>query len=286
MPSLSTLLPFTSSLTLPPPQAVQALKVTLPLLAISERLSFYPGHAILKLLSSAAFLAGPLYLTPSPSTGWDPYRTRIAAGLIFSAIGDYFLIPTRSEYYDKYIGALLPASGKSARDKAAKPAKPQPKKISNSFKLGVVSFAAAHVAYILAFLAKNQRPTGFSWSAFGVTMVLQTALTKWLGVVYPDDKGRDGLSSNVLDVAMEEEMKPLVFGYSLIISGMMAVANATAGSGAAGKQRLIGAVMFVISDIFVAKDAFGKQRGNPGLVAPAVGYGLYFWAQMVLAGTV
>lgn len=55
--------------------------------------------------------------------------------------------------------------------------------------------------------------------------------------------------------------------------------------------------MFVISDVFVAKDAFGlkplipkrseevKRRKNSSLKM-TLGWGLYFWGQMVLAGTV
>ncbi|KLJ11110.1 hypothetical protein EMPG_13601 [Blastomyces silverae] len=103
MPSLSTLLPpFLSNLSLPPPQTIGLVNLSLPLLVLSERFSFYPGSYIFKLLSSAAFLGGPLYyLAPASSPWqwqqWDPYHLRIAAGLVFSAIGDFCLIPTRTD---------------------------------------------------------------------------------------------------------------------------------------------------------------------------------------------
>ncbi|EQL33968.1 hypothetical protein BDFG_04116 [Blastomyces dermatitidis ATCC 26199] len=156
MLSLSTLLlPFLSNLSLPPPQTIGLVNVSLPLLVLSERYSFYPGSYIFKLLSSAAFLGGPLYYLAPSSSPWqwqqlNPYHLRIAAGLVFSAIGDFCLIPTRTEYYDKHIGPLV-AYKKKDEAEEEKDAD-EPKKLSTSFQAGVGAFAAAHVAYILAFL--------------------------------------------------------------------------------------------------------------------------------------
>ncbi|OJD12735.1 hypothetical protein AJ78_06713 [Emergomyces pasteurianus Ep9510] len=320
MPSLSTLLPpFFSTLSVAPPQTVRLINISLPLLVLSERFSFYPGSYIFKLLSSAAFVGGPLYyLAPSSPLQWrqwDPYHLRIAAGLVFSMIGDYCLIPTRTEYYDKHIGPLIPKKQAEEEEEeeeeeeaVAGEGEDEPTKISTSFRAGVGAFAAAHVAYILAFLknSSNQSSNGstVSWPIFTSTFVVSMLLSKWLGVIYPP-KGKKKetkssnagttntgslSSSNVLNLAISDDMRPLVFGYSAIISGMLAVAaSTTAAIGAAvpPHQRLLGAAMFVASDIFVAKDAFGKRRaGNPGWVKPAVGFGLYFWAQMLIAGTV
>ncbi|PGH31460.1 hypothetical protein GX50_05755 [[Emmonsia] crescens] len=301
MLSLSTILPpFLSNLSLPPPQAVRLVNFSLPLLVLSERFSFYPGSYIFKLLSSAAFLGGPLYyLSPSSPLQWrqwDPYHLSIAAGLIFSIIGDYCLIPTRTEYYDKHIGPLV-ANKKQAETQKRKveEEEEEPKKISTSFQAGVGAFAAAHVAYILAFLKNNSNnDSAVSWPIFTGTFAVSMLLSKWLGVIYPpkrkgNNTSNGGLSSNVLNLAISDDMRPLVFGYSAIISGMLAVAASTTATGGAAPphQRLLGAAMFVASDIFVAKDAFGKRRaGNPGWLKPAIGFGMYFWAQMLIAGTV
>jgi hypothetical protein len=53
-------------------------------------------------------------------------------------------------------------------------------------------------------------------------------------------------------------------------------------------SRALGAAMFVASDLFVAKNAFGKSsvRKSHGWLRIFIGYALYFWAQMVIAGTV
>ncbi|OAX79600.1 hypothetical protein ACJ72_06081 [Emergomyces africanus] len=296
MPSLSTLLPpFFSTLAVGPPQTVRLVNISLPLLVLSERFSFYPGSYIFKLLSSAAFVGGPLYyLAPSSPfqwRQWDPYHLRIAAGLVFSMIAQ--------------------AQKRKEEEKEEQEEVDEPNKISTSFRAGVGAFAAAHIAYILAFLKNNRRSNGsaVSWPIFTSTFAASMLLSKWLGVIYPpkgtgeslsksnnssnnnnNNNHNTSMSSNVLNLAISDDMRPLVLGYSAIISGMLAVAASTtaaAGGTAPAHQRLLGAAMFVASDIFVAKDAFGKRRvGNPGWLKPAVGFGLYFWAQMLIAGTV
>lgn len=219
------------------------------------------------MLSSVAFLSWPL-LT---STEWTPYHRLITTGLLFSMLGDFFLIPSRAEFYD---------SG----------AKSQEGKVPISFCLGVVAFAAAHIAYIIAFL-RDARET--SWGSFIATFIATLVLAKWLGVIYPPPHSSTGLNGNVLDLAIAPDMKPLVFVYAVIISVMFAAAMSTtaplaASSGCGVYQRVVGAGMFVVSDIFVAVTAFQRsmvpvQRGWAQIAA---GYGLYFWGQMVIAGTV
>ena len=85
-------------------------------------------------------------------------------------------------------------------------------------------------------------------------------------------------------------MRPLVTAYAAIISGMLAAAASTDAPGAAWPfQRIVGAAMFMISDLFVAKDAFGTKDsvGKPNRwYKLALGWGLYFWGQMVLAGSI
>ena len=239
---------------------------SLPLLVLSEHKSrSHTGTAVFKMLSSVAFLSGPLLA----SIEWTPYHRLITIGLLFSMLGDFFLIPSRAEFSD---------SGP----------KSQEGKVSIPFCLGVVAFAAAHIAYIIAFF-RDARET--SWGVFITIFITTLVLAKWLGVIYPPPHSSTGVNGNVFDLAIAPEMKPLVFVYAVIISVMFAAASSTtllAASSGWVYQRVVGAGMFVVSDVFVAVTAFQRSvvPVQRGWVQIAVGYGLYFWGQMVIAGTV
>lgn len=270
------------SIGLPPKPAVYLLSASLPLLVLSESKSSLTGHFLLKTVSSLAFLSGPLlHVSKTPS----PYGVRMAAGFVFSLIGDILLVPSRKEYYAE------PSPSAAAQKDKEKPEEP---KISASFQLGVVAFAAAHIAYILAFMQDAQ---SVSWPKYASTLAVNMLLSKLLGVIYPS---KERGWANLLNLSIPLDMKPLVSAYAMIIGSMMAVAVAATSSGpgaeAMQRQRLIGAAMFVASDVFVAKDAFGKKKVEERKAGEGktrkhwlfltVGWGLYFWGQMVLAGTV
>ncbi|KAJ5159145.1 uncharacterized protein N7500_008796 [Penicillium coprophilum] len=222
------------------------------------------------MLSSVAFLSSPLLL---PSTEWSDYRRLITIGLGFSMLGDFFLIPSHREFH-----------GQKSKTPSAKP---DPKgKVSISFQLGIVAFAAAHIAYTIAFLKDSSQT---SWTAFATTFVATLAAAKWLGVIYPPPQS--SLQTNVLDLEIAPDMKPVVSAYAVIIAVMFAAATATAPVVVPTDwfhSRALGAAMFVVSDLFVAKNAFGRNAAprSRGCVAIFVGYALYFWAQMVIAATV
>ncbi|KAJ5185948.1 hypothetical protein N7491_006181 [Penicillium cf. griseofulvum] len=220
------------------------------------------------MLSSVAFLSSPLLL---PSTEWSDYRRLITIGLSCSLLGDFFLIPSHREFH----GLNNSPSNKSDQGK-----------VSISFQLGIVAFAAAHIAYTVAFLQDSSHT---SWKAFATTFVATLAAAKWLGVIYPPP--HPSLQTNVLDLNIAPDMKPLVSAYAVIIGAMFAAATATAPLVVPTDwfhSRALGAAMFVVSDLFVAKNAFGKSSAprNRGIISIFVGYALYFWAQMVIAGTV
>ncbi|KAL2835568.1 YhhN-like protein [Aspergillus pseudoustus] len=248
----------------------QVLLVTLPLLVLSEHKSrSYAGIVLFKMLSSASFLIGPLtMLATSGGAGRSTYGLAITIGLLFSLVGDFLLLPSQTEFR-----RTNTAGG-----------------VSTSFQAGVVAFAAAHIAYIIGFLSTAQT---ISYATLVTTFVATLLLAKWLGVIYPPP--HSALQSNILNLALPPDMKPLVLVYAVIISTMFAVATAASDSSAVSasiSQRVVGAAMFVVSDVFVAANAFGSANGSSGgggergLVRIALGYGLYFWGQMVIAGTV
>ncbi|EFR00939.1 YhhN domain-containing protein [Nannizzia gypsea CBS 118893] len=270
---------------LPPKPAVYLLLVSLPTLILCEVNSIYIGHFLGKPISSLAFLSGAIYLTlHEPS----PYRNFITWGLFFSLIGDILLIPSRSEYAK---------DTKPTPRTANKPIAEKEVSISASFQAGIGAFAAAHIAYILAFLEDTQ---SISWPVFASVAVASLLAARWLGVLYPkpgselEASGGLLMRSNVLGLSVPDDMRHLVCVYTLIISCMVASAVSTVPvlqlptSMSMQSQRTLGAVMFVISDIFVAKDAFSKKRVDKGgyfWLQCSLGWGLYFWGQMVLAGT-
>lgn len=273
---------------LPPSPAVYLLLISLPSLVFSESRSFYAGHAVFKILCSLAFASGPLLV----SAEWSPYHLLIASGLLFSFVGDICLIPSRNEYYHSSSYSVEASSVASKGTTSRDP--PKQKKISTSFKLGILAFAGAHVAYILAFLWNADK---IYWPSLVSTFAVSMVTAKWLGTIYPTP--RTSPWKNILNLSISGEMRPLVFVYATIISSMLAVSAATtapASSTTWPRQRLLGAAMFVISDLFVAKDAFGNSDVPMGAEKAkirrhswpkiALGWGLYFWGQMVLAGTV
>ncbi|CAG8103249.1 unnamed protein product [Penicillium salamii] len=244
---------------------------SLPLLALSEwKSKSHTGTAVFKMLCSVAFLSSPLLL---PSTDWSDYHRLITIGLSFSLLGDFFLIPSRREFYGLKEEEL--ASGGSIAER----------KVSVSFQIGIVAFAAAHVAYTLAFLRDSYKT---SWIIFAATFLGTLGAARWLGVIYPQPSS--SLWSNALGLDISLDMKVLVSFYAIIIGTMFAAATSTTPLVAAdwSNSRALGAAMFVLSDLFVAKNAFGKSSASNGrgLVEIFTGYGLYFWAQMVIANTV
>lgn len=257
---------------LPLAPAVYLLSVSLPLLIFSESRSFYAGSAIFKIASSLAFITGAL-LHESPQ--WPPYRLLITSGLLLSFIGDIFLIPSRNQYL-----CVNPSADTN-------PTKSEDEATSTAFKLGMLAFAAAHGAYILAFF---QGAEDVCWGSFACTFAATMGATRVLGVL-----GTSGWPGNVLDLCVPEEMRMLVSGYAVVISFMLAASVATCSEGVTSLA-CWGALMFVVSDVFVARDVFGRkpdvgcngavERGRYGWRGRAVGWVLYFWGQMVLAGTV
>lgn len=130
---------------------------------------------------------------------------------------------------------------------------------NNFFLAGLISFFLAHVAYGIAFAVYSFNPL-VSIGAIIVMMPHTIAIYRWL-------------SPHV-----EQELFAPVVAYMAIITLMVALAAATWGRPAAFFI-VIGAVLFYISDLFVARSKFVES----GMINGLIGLPVYYGAQLILA---
>jgi uncharacterized membrane protein YhhN len=130
-----------------------------------------------------------------------------------------------------------------------------------AFQAGVASFGLGHGLYAAAFAQRGLHVT--STAIAGVLLAaLAWRVYRWLAPGVP------------------AQLKPAVGGYCVIITAMVAIAIGT--SVVTGDARVaVGAVMFFVSDLSVARDKFVA----PGFGNRAWGLPLYYAAQLVLAST-
>ncbi|MBI5515902.1 MAG: lysoplasmalogenase [Deltaproteobacteria bacterium] len=131
-----------------------------------------------------------------------------------------------------------------------------------AFLAGLGSFLLAHLAFSGAFLARGVSAVP-ALGALAVTGLFSVGVARWL-LPHVDAK-----------------MKPPVVAYVTCITAMVSLAAGAAWS--AGEPALaLGAVLFLLSDLAVARDRFVA----PGFDNRAWGLPLYYAAQVVLARTV
>ena len=152
------------------------------------------------------------------------YGRLILLGLLFSWLGDVFLIPKRRLF----------------------------------FIAGLGSFLLAHVAFSGAFLQQPLEVLPLTLAATA-TVVIAIIILRWLW---------HHLTHN---------FRPAVVSYLAAISLMVVFASGTLA--AAGPLLLIGAVMFAVSDIFVARERFVSLS----VVNRLWGLPLYYGAQLIFA---
>jgi uncharacterized membrane protein YhhN len=137
-----------------------------------------------------------------------------------------------------------------------------PRGAPRSFKAGVLSFLLAHVAFALAFALR-----GLDWLVVAVAALVAAAvaaaLLRWLRPHLPRD------------------LAAAVHVYVGVISLMLVTAAGTAVA-LGGASIFIGALMFYVSDLAVARERFVASSLWNG----AWGLPLYFGGQLVLASTV
>ncbi|KAJ3507071.1 hypothetical protein NLJ89_g6505 [Agrocybe chaxingu] len=305
--------PSARDFTLPPPPFPTALATCLGLLIASEASAFYAGSAGFKVLASLCFLIAGVSTASArlDLLSWaaltDPenrFTVGIVLGLVFSVVGDVLLIPSRANYIQlPQISESEPKKGKGKKKKSSRPqsqTQSTPDSESPSFKAGMLAFGLAHISYTLAFLSTTtlfptatssfpSPPTEIRWGDFGMTLTFGALLTDWLGLLKPEL-----VYGAWFDVP--KKMKPLVAVYVAVIMAMVATATATD----TGYQKIAGAWIFMISDLFVAANAFGvkeeeepqdktterRGRGRPEWRSTSIGWVAYYAAQMLLAGCI
>ncbi|MCB9591283.1 MAG: lysoplasmalogenase [Sandaracinaceae bacterium] len=131
-----------------------------------------------------------------------------------------------------------------------------------AFLAGLISFLLGHVAYGVAFWVR-----GVDWTWLGVAggaaVVIGLPVLRWL---WPHVEG---------------PMRGPVIAYVLVITTMVALAAGTVGAHG-NPWILVGAFGFYLSDLSVAQGRFVRQS----FANRAWGLPLYFFSQLVLAGTV
>ncbi len=127
------------------------------------------------------------------------------------------------------------------------------------FLVGMVAFALGHAAYAVSFARYGISDTG-TMIALAPMVVVAILTLRWLGPHLP--------------VLMQSAVRM----YIAVISVMVALA---VGASVASGQWLLaaGAIIFALSDLFVARDRFIK----PDFQNQLVGLPLYYAAQLMLA---
>lgn len=296
---------LTNNIYLPPPFFLRLLSSSLGLLIASEACSFYLGSALFKICASVSFLTAGVAQSEIITSDFvtlprvPSYSFAIILGLGFSLLGDALLIPTPTIYYStarNFRSNTDPGANISSTSPGAAVMEVH-EAVTTTFKLGIFFFALAHVAYIVAFLsfASSQGslslaevlvdPSHFRPTYFITSFAFGLLVASYLGLL------RQSETSESRGLIVPDDLQLLVKVYIGIIITMASVAAATDD----GWQRILGAWMFMVSDLFVALDVFGPKldggdntsgQGRTGWQTRSVGWMIYFWAQMLLAGTV
>ena len=192
-------------------------------LVVAERKDHAPARALTKTLASVGFCAAGVSALPAATS----FGRLMLAGLVLSLVGDVLLL-----------------SEKKA-----------------PFLAGMGAFAAAHVAYVAAFVVRGVAP----FATEGALVLSVPAIAIVLGWLLPK---------------APSDMRAPVIGYAVVISAMVAAAVGTTVLHG-GASITLGALMFYASDLSVARDRFVA----PGFVNRAWGLPLYYAAQLVLAAS-
>jgi uncharacterized membrane protein YhhN len=129
------------------------------------------------------------------------------------------------------------------------------------FLLGLIAFFLAHVMYIAAFWALRPNPL-YAAITLGVLLIPAVIIYRWLSPALGGMRGP-------------------VLAYMAVISIMVASSATLLARGGTATLPVVGAVLFYLSDLFVARRRFVKDDAwNRN-----VGLPLYYLAQVILAAS-
>jgi len=139
-----------------------------------------------------------------------------------------------------------------------------PKGHKRIFLAGLVAFLLAHVMYVPAFVARGVDVVALIGAAV-VTLVPISIVLRWL------------------DPKVKGTMRSAVVAYVFVISAMLATAfgcvvSGASTSGGVSPVLFVGALVFYLSDVVVARERFVA----PGYINRVFGIPLYFFAQLLL----
>lgn len=130
------------------------------------------------------------------------------------------------------------------------------------FLTGLVAFLFAHIAYSAAFIACGIKPTACLIAAV-IAIVPIILLVRY---VIPN---------------VTRDMKVPIIAYMVVITAMVLLSGGALGAGVHWAVP-VAAVMFFVSDVFVARDRFVA----PGFDNAILGLPLYYAAQLLFAYTI
>ncbi|MBI2569756.1 MAG: hypothetical protein HYV63_22355 [Candidatus Schekmanbacteria bacterium] len=182
----------------------------------------FGGVCAAKIVASSAFLVCAVGMAPNAT----PYVCALLVALALSWFGDVFLL-----------------SGREA-----------------VFACGLASFAAAHLAFVAAFIALGVSLPHLFVAAVPLAIVALVVM-RWL-LPY-----------------VGARLQSPVAGYILIVTAMAATAAGAYGGGAGRSRLLLAALLFFVSDLAVARHRFVRR----GFANKAWGAPTYYLAQVLFA---
>ena len=133
----------------------------------------------------------------------------------------------------------------------------------SGFLLGLGSFLVGHLSLAYAFTVHGM-DTSYGLAGLAGTGAIGALVARWL-----------------LPKVRDPVMRKAVLGYMLVITGMVVTATASLPHTPVQRHQYIGALMFYLSDLFVAREEFvTKSIWNSW-----VGLPLYYGGQLLLAST-
>ncbi|KAI9249408.1 YhhN-like protein [Phascolomyces articulosus] len=131
------------------------------------------------------------------------------------------------------------------------------------FLAGLGSFLLGHLSLVYAFTAHGMDQS-YGLAGLAGTGAIGAVVARWL-----------------LPKVKDPVMKKAVLGYMAVITGMVVTATASLPHTPVPRHQYIGALMFYLSDLFVAREEFvTKSIWNAWIGLP-----LYYGGQLLLAGT-